>query len=374
MSRTTATVFGRLLTRSRRSGAAPPRSRRKIARAAVLVFPAAVVLVHLAVLFAMDVAWPRLRDPEYGRRAVQLRARVAEHPTRPLVLVFGSSRAAMGVRPSAWEDARPGTPRDPLIFNMSAVGGGPVVELMMLRRAYDDGFRPDLVVLEYWPPLLRQDGAYADLARRDPRRLQWRDRPTLRAYSPEPDVAERWMWTSRVNVVSNNATSLVAQTDSLWLPKPWRHDGSFGALDRWGWLPGMDVQPDDDATRRKLTDHQNEHFADQLSGATVHPDSLRALREAVALARSHGAEVHFLFLPETREFQRRYPPELERESAARLASLSGELDVTVIDARDKMDDRMLADGFHLSRVGAAAFTTKFGTVVASSLPPVGGAP
>ena len=56
------------------------------------------------------------RDPEYGRRANRLRARVAEHPGRPLVLVVGSSRTAMGVCPSAWEDARPGSPHDPLLW------------------------------------------------------------------------------------------------------------------------------------------------------------------------------------------------------------------------------------------------------------------
>lgn len=376
MSRTAARWLLRLLARRDRKGAAnvvrplavAARQKRNSARAAVVVFPVAVVFLHFAVLFAMDVAWPRLRDPEYGRREVQLRARVAEHPSRPLVLVFGSSRAAMGVRPSAWEDTRPGTPRDPLLFNASAVGGGPVVELLMLRRVHDDGFRPSAVLLEYWPPLLRQDGAYADLARRDPRRLQWRDRPTLRAYSPEPDVAERWMRTSRINVVRNNATGLVSQIDSRLLPRPWTHDGSFAALDRWGWLPGMDPHPDDAATRRTLTDRQWEHFGPQMRTAALHPDSDRALREAVATARAHGARVGFLVLPETREFQSHYPPELERAAREHLARLSGELAVPVIDARDWMDERFLADGFHLSRVGATHFTARLGSAVARTFP------
>ena len=38
----------------------------------------------------MDAVWPQLGDPEYGRRVINLRARVAENPGRPLVLVVGS--------------------------------------------------------------------------------------------------------------------------------------------------------------------------------------------------------------------------------------------------------------------------------------------
>lgn len=371
----------RFLARRDRKGAghvAPPaiaaRRKRDTARAAVVVFPVAVVLIHLAVLFAMDVAWPQLRDPEYGRRAVQLRARVAEHPNRPLVVVFGSSRGAMGVRPSVWEESRPGAPNDPLLFNVSAVGGGPVIHLLMLHRVYADGFRPDVVLLEYWPPLLRQDGAYADLARRDPRRLRWGDRPVVRDYSPDPTTAERWLRTSRVNVLGNNATSLVAQIDSQWLPNPGRHDGPFAALDGWGWLPGMDPHPDDAKTRRTLTDHQFNHFVPQLRTASFHPDSDRALREAVAVARANGSRVGFVVLPETQEFQRLYPAELERTARTHLAQLSRELAVPVIDARDWMDERFLADGFHLSRAGASEFTVRFGRAVAATFPSLGGAP
>ena len=97
-------------------------------------------------------------------------------------------------------------------------------------------------------------------------------------------------------------------------------------------------------------------------------------REAVATARAHGARVGFLVLPETREFQQWYPAELERASGSHLAHLSWELDVPVIDARNGMDERFLADGFHLSRVGAAHFTAKLGREVASAFPHPGGAP
>ena len=38
-------------------------------------------------------------------------------------------------------------------------GAGPVLQLMMLRRALAEGVRPAVVLLEYWPPLLDHDRA-----------------------------------------------------------------------------------------------------------------------------------------------------------------------------------------------------------------------
>lgn len=342
-------------------------SRRRAARGAVWTLPLAVLLIHAAAVCAIDVLWPRLRDPEYGRRADRLRARVAEHPNRPLVVVLGSSRVANGVRPGAWEESRPGTPGDPVLFNAAALGAGPVVQLIFVRRLYADGFRPDVVLLEYWPPVLRQDGGQAELLRRQLHRLRWADRPVLRDYAPA--ATERWMVTSRVNVLSENRTSLLAQLDSQWLPKPRQHDGAWAELDGWGWLPGMDPAPDDAATRHKLTEHQRKVFAPVLAGCTIHPHSDRALREAVAVARAHGARVGFIYLPESVEFQGRYPADLERAAREHLTTLSRELAVPVIDTRNWMDERYLADGFHLSRAGAARFTARLGPAVAAAFPP-----
>ena len=103
---------------------------------------------------ALDHGPPRLRDPEYGKRLERVHARIAEHPGRPLVLVLGSSRTAMGVRPDVLADE----PAGPLVFNFSLVGSGPVMELMAFRRALADGVRPAAVVVEYWPAFLREDG------------------------------------------------------------------------------------------------------------------------------------------------------------------------------------------------------------------------
>ena len=177
-------------------------------RASLCWFVAAALLLHAAALVALDAPWPNLRDPEYGIRLPRLLACVAEHPERPLVLVLGSSRTCMGVKPAAWEAVRPGTNADPLLFNFGTVGAGPIQQLIAVRRLYADGVRPAVVLLEYWPPALRQDGPHSEQFRVG-RRLRFDDRSVVRDYFPDPDRTERDMLTVRVNSLYANRDRLL---------------------------------------------------------------------------------------------------------------------------------------------------------------------
>src|SRR5262249_4895699 len=132
------------------------RSRRS-ARRTIAWFVATVIVLNAVVLVATDALWPRLRDPEYGRRADRLKARIAENPGRPLILALGSSRVGAGVKPTEWEAVRPGRPDDPLLFNMAEVGSGPLIQLLTLHRVYAEGVRPEIVLIEYWPPFMAYD-------------------------------------------------------------------------------------------------------------------------------------------------------------------------------------------------------------------------
>ncbi len=354
-----------------RAPSRPRHSRR--ARASLFWFVAGAALLHAGAVLATE-AWPQLRDPEYGRRARELRARTAKHPDRPLVVVIGSSRVSMGVKPDAWEAVRPGTPHDPLLFNMGAYGAGPVQELITMHRVFADGFRPAVVLLEYCPMLLRQDGRFGDSARLDPRRLRWSDRTVVRNYFADPDGAERRMRAARLNVFAENRERWMLQAVPEWVSKFGARNGGWVGLDQWGWTPGMDVLPHDAATRRMLIEHNREDVHGRFDGHTIDPNSDRALREAVAVARAHGSRVGFLYLPESVEFQSWYPAPVERAARTHLAGLERDLGVPIINARDWMSDDQLADGFHLSRVGAGSFTERLGLAVGARFPVTGGRP
>jgi len=347
----------------------PPRGK---ARGTLAWFGVSLLALNAIAFLVIDASGSNLRDPEYGRRLTSLQQRMAEHAERPLVLVVGSSRASMGVRPAAWEETRPRTPHDPLIFNMSLVGSGPLMELMCLRRVYADGLRPAAVVLEYWPPFLREDGPYYEPARIDHARLGAVDRPLVREYWNDPKEVERLMRRDRLNPLFETRHRLLAQLLPRWQPWDKRMEMAWGGLDPWGWLSGLeDHFPPDPEMRSIRLRHCEKTYRTQFQNYTIHPMADRALRETVALARSHGAKVAFAYLPEASEFRSWMPAEVERLAQDHLARLRAELDVPLIDARHWMADGYLVDGFHLSRLGAAEFTKQFGPAVAATFPDLG---
>ncbi len=371
MTRTTLLRLFRLppLPAARPRPAASAFRRRQTAGSTLLVGVVGVLVIHAVALVLMESAFPQLRDPEYGRRASALRARLAEHPGRPLVLVVGSSRTCMGLSPTAWEESRPAAPgtADPLVFNMGLVGAGPVMELMALRRAYADGFRPDVVVLEFWPPFLREDGPFHEPDRIDHARLLAGDAQLVRDYFPKPDETEAKMRRDRFFPLYETRHRLLAQLAPRWQPWDRRLELAWGNLDGWGWLPGLDEHPPRPDERVKRLAHCEPIYRGQFTGYTVHPLADRALREAVALARAKGSKVALAYLPEATEFRGWMPPDAERRAQEYLATIRRELDLPLIDARGWMPDDLLVDGFHLSKHGAAEFTRRFGPAAAALL-------
>ncbi len=340
---------------------------RRAARAVAAWVVAGYLAATVAATVVIEVVRPELRDEEYGRRLDGLRARLRENPGRPLVVVVGSSRAAMAVCPRAWEEVRPGSATDPLVFNLSRVGGGPLMNLLTLRRLYGDGVRPAAVLLEYWPPLLRQEGPFREADRIDAERLYLSDRPFVHDYLPDPDKVERRMLASRLNPVYEHRTLLLRRLVPGWLPRATRIDAAVDPLDGWGWLPGLDRPALALQSRDTRVSHHEGLYRAQLRELRIDAD--RAVREAVALARGHGAAVGFVWLPEATEFRGWYPPEAERLGQAYLALLREELRVPLVDARGWLEDEHLADGFHATRHGAEVFTRRLGPAVSGFLAP-----
>src|SRR5271156_3647143 len=124
------------------------------ARAAALWGLALFALGQLAVTVVEAYRVPEGRDPEYTYRAGVLRQTIADHPDRPLVLVIGSSRVALGFQPDVSENYRLPGGVTPLVFNFSIPGSGSLRELMWLKRLLNEGVEPEGVIVECWPPLM----------------------------------------------------------------------------------------------------------------------------------------------------------------------------------------------------------------------------
>jgi hypothetical protein len=316
-----------------------------------VAFVAFVVFLNLLFALALDHGPPHLRDPEYGLRLDSLKRRIAEHPGRPPVVVIGSSRTGQGIRPGVCEPAD-----GPLVFNMSQSGGGPVSQLLTLRRLWADGITPAGVVLEYWPPFLRGDGTYHEQHRIDAKRLRAIDEPTVREFFDTPDA----VWNARhgdspIPLVAHRH-AVVSRVCPDLLPHTARTDPMWRTVDGWGWWPGRVS-----ATQQQIDSGWatvEAFYRPMYAGFAVHPQHAEGYRTVLRECRDRGVPVVLLRMPETDRFRQFQTADSERLGDEFLQQVKGEFGVPVIDARAWADAAHLPDGFHLTQAGAEAFTRR----------------
>src|SRR5437867_3537032 len=140
-------------------------------RIRMTVFLTLSLLAASQIAAAIVLEWgpDSLRDPEFYQKVPLYRARAAERPDAPLVLVLGSSRVYLGLRPAAIPANL--RPREPLPFNSGMVGAGPLCQRLMIDRWLRAGIRPAAVVWEFFPPHLLAHDDYLEEGRIDPNRL-----------------------------------------------------------------------------------------------------------------------------------------------------------------------------------------------------------
>jgi hypothetical protein len=322
------------------------------------------VAAQLGLAVAMEQWRPELRDLEYGAKRTRLQARLAENPGRPLLLLLGSSRANLGIHPGALpplpavRPPRGGPPAEPLVFNASLMGAGPLIELLCLRRLLDEGFRPDWVILECWPANWDQGGDNSEFPRLVVSRLSSADVRLLRRYHPQPaDLCREWCL-ARATPWSSSRFALLMQYARDSLPKEKHRDDMWQHIDPWGWLPYQgSADPKDIAVRLTRTRDQ---FAPLLHDFRITPTTDRAWHDLLALCRQEGIAATLLYMPESKVFGSWYPPAVRAETDRYLRRLSRECRVSLVDARDWCPDEDFADGFHLLPPAADRFSERLG--------------
>jgi hypothetical protein len=341
---------------------ATPRPRRKSTldrRARVALACALLCFVAGQATFRWMLAdRPVLGDLEFGRKLDDLRARVAAAPGRPLVVMLGSSRVATGFRP----DALPG--RDVVAFNFAQVGTGPQMAHLVLHRLLDRGIRPDLVLVEFWPPFWAIDGylkGYIDSL--NLASLDWSSARLLASYLPRPGpLYAKWL-PAQIAPIFASRFAILSRLGPSWAPH-FDPDRRLANLDASGWwTPRTTIS---EADRRRLIEHYRPIYGPRLAHFRPRPTPARALLDLLDLARREGIRVAVVVLPEGRDFRAMYPPESLREVDAYLARLARV--VPVIDARDWVDDDKFTDGHHLLPAGAEVFTRRLGPLLLGESP------
>jgi hypothetical protein len=307
---------------------------RRRARAALLLTPVAMVLVLAGAWAGVETVRPEVIDPDYHMRRDLLRTRIAENPGRPVAVVIGSSRMAMGFEP----ESLPNPAYPVLWFNAAHHGSGPVMNGVILSRLLDDGIRPDFVVLEVMPALYVSENDMF-LARL----LTYRDLTRIHRHTPPGEldfcyIRDRLKRFRHMSRVTN-------PFESLTPPLP------FGGPV----IPFMEVSPSDRVARIAV---QREAFGWAARSMEVRPAANRALRDSLALCRERGITPVLLRSPEGPVFRSFYDPSALERFEDYIAGVAADHSVRVIDARGWLSEEDFLDSHHPLRRGAVAFTKR----------------
>ncbi len=298
------------------------------------------------------------KEPEYEHNLTRLRARIAEKPGRPLVLMMGTSRPGRGFRPQAL----PALPGDPLVFTFAQSGSGPIWNLLWLRRLLDQGIRPTHVILETWPPFwCRNRTAEEGL---NEGHLATPDAADLRFLTPYASAPGRFMldWgIDRVVPLAGRRRAMLRRWLPAWSPTTDEPcDAGLAMMDDYGWRPERLTH--DPAYFRQTTAQYRKVFT-FLDTFQIPEPTGQALRDTLALCRREKIGAVLLLMPEPSFFSEWYTAEARAEFGGFLTGLSAEFAVPLVDARAWMADDQFADPAHLTAPGADAFTRRFGREV-----------
>jgi hypothetical protein len=314
---------------------------------------------------------PELCDPDHNARLALLKARVAEAPGRPLVVVLGSSRAANGVSPADMGACGPPDGPEPVVFNFATLGAGPVRQWLTLRRLLAEGCRPDWVLIEVCPLFWPQVGMFNEETGVLLTDVYWSDLPAIASVYP----GKRWETFAKLctetaapgfhfrSHVLNYCAPFLLQRVRLG-ELVWGHAGWQG-LDEHGWLPGPPRPPDAEFAAAVV--RQRQLAKPIFDGFCVHPASDQSLRRLLQECRAHGLPAALYFMPEHSVLRGWYSPSVSRQVGEYLARLRQEYGVVLFDARAWMADDAFVDFCHMHPGGARAFSVRFGREVVQPL-------
>jgi hypothetical protein len=311
-------------------------------------------VLQAALALGLEHFWPQVRDPEYRLLAERLDERRTEAPQRPLVVILGSSRTALGLRAEVLSE----TTSAPLVFNFGVPAAGPMTQQVCLRRLLASGLRPDAVVIEVMPALLSQRGRYPhEEMMLDAARLTLDEIALVAGYYQRLDrlllpwCAARLLPVRRHQAEMRDSLHLDAALETRPDPESLRNVTSHGWRE-----PPTHLGPEHQAAAARQAKAQ---YQRALADARLAPGPLRALTDLLSLCRCEGIPATLLLMPEDSAFRALHAPAAKVACDHALAELSREYDVPLVDARTWIDDAGFWDGHHLTPDGADRFTRRF---------------
>jgi hypothetical protein len=321
----------------------------RVERSRILWAVAGFAIFQLILAVGVDQFWPDVRDPLFAGKKAVLRQCLAEAPGAPLVVALGSSRTVADLRGEQLSEGSKGA----VVYNFGLPGGGPILELVSLRRLLASGIRPDVVLVEIVPPFLnRQAGPLEERYLDSARFAAGEVFQVLRYYNSPRRLFGHWC-DGRALPCDRHQAELRDALGRLW-----QHTEAIAAAGGHGW--SAYEAPASAEERKRLPAIVYEQFRKSFTNYQSSPGAVQALRDLLELCRRQGITAALVLLPESDMFRSWYAGDVLAGIDNLVADLSTSHGAVVIDARTWIAEDGFSDGHHLSMVGATAFTQRFG--------------
>jgi hypothetical protein len=326
------------------------RDTRRVARADLIWVAIGFVALQAGLAVASRTWLPELHDPYYAYKAARLRGRMEAGPQPPVsAVMLGSSRTAFGFRGT---DVEAIVGRDlgrPVVaYNFGLYGGGPVTELLVLRRLLADGLRPNVVLAEVIPAFLSDGaGAAGELPSLSPTRLELAEAGWLEQYGRAGDRLHRDWWEANLVPWHGYRFAIVSRLAPRCLPSQLRLN--FGdRIDASGWEEPRTQAPTPE-NRRAATEMTRASFAPTMATFHLGGPSCQGLRDLLGLCRAERLPVALVVMPESSAFRGWYPPAVRTQIDAYLTGLSCEFGSPLVSGAAVFSARLAGDVTRLLR-------------------------
>ncbi|MCE9567096.1 MAG: DUF1574 family protein [Planctomycetes bacterium] len=325
--------------RTKRTSLKPRRlaGRCRRARSSLAFTPVAGILLLIAGWSFADTYVPEITDTEYHHRLGVIRKAVAEHPRNPLAVIIGSSRMVWGFRPETLPEPQPG---ELYWLNSSHVGGGPILNRLMMHRLLRDGVKPDVVVLEVMPAFFMRENTRFVMSHFTAPELK-----VTREYGKFPLHYDYHFLRDKV--------ARMPELGRVFDP----YNGIKQLLPRGG-HPKCEESVTEEQRDRRTAIVKNVYRED-LAKMNVRPGADLAFRDTLRDAAAHGVRVVLIRTPEGPVFQSWYDPAGAARFDAYLADVAREFGVPILDARNWLYEDDFFDSHHMLRKGGDKFTARF---------------
>ena len=316
--------------------------------------------MQLSLAIAIELWLPQLRDPLYGDKLHQLRRRVAEAgPGQPLVVMLGSSRTVHGFDARQVEAFAQSRQRPVVAYNFGVPGARPLTQLVNFRRLLADGVKPDVLLVEIFPPMLTRHPAAFDFSQFPPERLWRHELPVIERYLGMlglPAQLGRSWWVAWCAPAYSHRFALQRVAWPTLLPA----EGCghlFAAFDAGGWnrLERTAIAPERWAS---ALGQAKREYGDLLADYQLGGPACTALEELLEICRRERIAAALVIMPEGPTFQSWYPPGVWPRVVEYIEGLGRRFSAPVIDAHDWMGDEQFVDSHHLLAPAAEAFSAR----------------